>query len=253
VILAAAAWGFHRAAPSGTAAPALHWRGAGRTAIFWSALWLAPLTLLSAFGPPFLAQVGWLFALLAVVTFGGAYAVLAYLAQVITQDYGWLSMAQMIDALGLAETTPGPLILVTQFAAMLAGQLQSGPGLALAAGAVALWATFVPCFLWIFIAGPMLDQITARPRLNGALSAITAAVVGVIASLSLWFAVHVLFAEVTQGAWLAMPLPDPASLEPRAALLLALAAGLMLGLRTGLAASLALLAVAGIALGWLWP
>jgi chromate transport protein ChrA len=142
--------------------------------------------------------VGLFFAKLAVVTFGGAYAVLAWMVQEVVQDFGWLTTAQMMDALGLAETTPGPLILVTEFVGFLAGAQAGGLGLGLAAALVTLWVTFAPCFLWIFAGAPYVEWIATRPRLQGALDAITAAVVGVIANLSLWFALHVVFGEVTR-------------------------------------------------------
>ncbi len=219
-----------------------------RTATLWLVLWLAPLIALTLAQQTLLADVGWLFARLAVVTFGGAYAVLAYLTQTVVQDYQWISTAQMIDALGLAETTPGPLILVTQFTAMLAGQISGGPGLALAAGLVSLWATFMPCFLWIFLAAPYLERIAARPRLGAALTAITAAVVGVILNLSIWFALHVLFTSVPSRAFgpIAMPLPDLASLDLRALALTAIAAPLILVLRLGMIPALALMAALGV-------
>lgn len=187
--------------------------------LLWGGLWAAPLALLWTLDQAFLLQLGLFFSKLAVVTFGGAYAVLAYMTQTVVQDFGWITTAQMIDALGLAETTPGPLILVTEFVALLAGFAQSGVSGAIAAGLVALWVTFTPCFLWIFLAGPYLERISAQPRLAGALQAITAAVVGVIANLSLWFTLHVLFDEVRADALLAMPLPVPDSFNlPAAAL-----------------------------------
>lgn len=218
-----------------------------RTTVIWLTLWLTPLAILSFTGQTLLAELGWFFAKLAVVTFGGAYSVLAYMTQTVVDDFHWISAGQMIDALGLAETTPGPLILVTQFVAMLTGQLSSGLHMALAAGAVALWATFMPCFLWIFLAGPYLDQIAARPRLSAALQAITAAVVGVILNLSVWFALHVLFEDVTHQAIgpLSMPIPDPTSLNITALGLTILAAALMLGLKRGLGETLAVLAIIG--------
>lgn len=238
IIAAAALWGYRNAipmtqalAPSGSRRPQ-----SLRTIATWGTAWLTPLLLLTVFEQAFLTQIGWFFAKLAVVTFGGAYAVLAYMTQTVVGDFGWITTAQMIDALGLAETTPGPLILVTQFVAMLAGFSQGGIGVALAAGAVALWATFMPCFLWIFLAGPYLDQIAARPRLSAALQAITAAVVGVILNLSVWFALHVVFGTVEKTPFgpLSMPVPALATLQPLAAGLMALAAVLLLRLNLGL-------------------
>lgn len=159
-------------------------------------IWAAPFGLIALSGNAFLLDVGTFFSTLAVVTFGGAYAVLAYMTQEVVVSFGWLSTAQMMDALGLAETTPGPLILVTQFVGMIAGMAEGGAAMALLAGALTLWVTFVPCFIWIFAGAPLIDWLDGRPRLRGALAAITAAVVGVIANLSLWFALHVFFGQV---------------------------------------------------------
>lgn len=248
IVAAAGVWGFWRAGGAPGAGPvhSAPITATAGTAAVWGALWLAPLMALSLTGPALLANLGWFFAKLAVVTFGGAYAVLGYMTQVVVQDHGWIDTAQMIDALGLAETTPGPLILVTQFVAMLAGGAQGGAGMALAAGMVALWATFAPCFLWIFAAAPHLEALAARPRLSGALAAITAAVVGVIANLTLWFALHVLFAKVGTLRFgpVALPRPELSSLDPAALALMLFAAGLLVWLRLGLAAVLALMAVA---------
>lgn len=167
-------------------------------------IWAAPFALIQG-ADPILAQIGAFFAWLAVVTFGGAYAVLAYMTQTVVADFGWLSTPQMMDALGLAETTPGPLILVTQFVGMIAGQQAGGTELALAAGAMTLWVTFVPCFIWIFAGAPLIDWLEQQPRLRAALAGITAAVVGVIANLSLWFALHVFFGQVVQVWGIALP------------------------------------------------
>jgi len=222
-----------------------------RTAAIWSALWGTPLLVLWALDAKFLLDLGLFFSKLAIVTFGGAYAVLAYMTQTVVIDLGWLSTDQMIDALGLAETTPGPLILVTEFVALLAGFAHTGLSGALAAGLVALWVTFTPCFLWIFVAGPYLEQIAAQPRLSAALSAITAAVVGVIANLSLWFAIHVLFDQVDTVPGLDFPLPDIASFNLAATALCALAAILMLGLSMGFVRAMTVLAGAGLLIGFL--
>lgn len=182
------------------------WPKVAGTALTWTAIWLGPLVALAAWLGPghILAQLAFFFSKLAVVTFGGAYAVLAYMAQDVVVKHGWLTARQMVDALGLAETTPGPLILVNLFVGFLAAA-HAHPGAAIALGlagaAVALWATFAPCFLWIFVAGPYVERISAEPRLRGALEGITAAVLGVIASLGLWFGIHVLFGEVQTGRW----------------------------------------------------
>ena len=119
------------------------------------------------------------------------------MAQDVVNQFGWLTAGEMLDGLGLAETTPGPLILVTEFVGFLAGYRAGGIWIGLAGVIVTLWATFVPCFLWIFAGAPFIDWIGEQPRLKGALSAITAAVVGVILNLSIWFALHALFGEVT--------------------------------------------------------
>ncbi len=170
-------------------------RGTLTTLSLWAAIWLIPLAMLWLIDPDFLAPLATFFSKLAVVTFGGAYTVLAYMTQTVVQDFGWITTAQMMDALGLAETTPGPLILVTEFVGLLAGHAQGGFGVAIIAGVVTLWMTFTPCFLWIFTGAPYIDWLASRPRLTGALTAITAAVVGVILNLSLWFAIHVFFAD----------------------------------------------------------
>ncbi|MFK7860856.1 MAG: chromate efflux transporter [Granulosicoccus sp.] len=167
------------------------------TVITGLAIWWIPLLALVWLGAPaLLVDVGKFFSTLAVVTFGGAYAVLAYMAQDVVVQFGWLNAGEMIDALGLAETTPGPLILVTQFVGFLAGFREGGLLLGFTAALVSLWATFAPCFLWIFAGAPYIDRISNQPRLRGALQAITAAVVGVILNLSIWFALHVLFSTV---------------------------------------------------------
>jgi chromate transporter len=162
-------------------------------------LWLCPLVIVFwGIGVPFLAELGWFFSKLALVTFGGAYAVLAYMAQDVVGAYGWLNPAQVLDGLGLAETTPGPLILVTQFVAFVAGFQQGGYALALMAVSLGLWVTFVPCFLWIFLGAPYVQRLSSQPRLWGALGAVTAAVVGVILNLSVWFALQVSFETVLE-------------------------------------------------------
>ena len=170
--------------------------GTANTLAIWLALWLIPLAALWQFEHGLLYDIGLFFSKLAVVTFGGAYAVLAWMTQAVVQDKGWLTLPQMMDGLGLAETTPGPLILVTEFVGYLAAHKQGGVLYGITGAVVTLWMTFVPCFLWIFTFAPYIARITAAPRLSGALRAITAAVVGVIANLSLWFAAHVIFTSV---------------------------------------------------------
>ncbi|WP_299983424.1 chromate efflux transporter [uncultured Ruegeria sp.] len=252
IILCAAIWGYATSkehAPT-TVAPSPNLEKPVRTAVFWLIIWLGPLIVLQLTGQELLSDLGWFFARLAVVTFGGAYAVLAYMTQTVVDTYHWISTDQMIDALGLAETTPGPLILVTQFVAMLSGQIAGGTSLALAAGLVALWATFVPCFLWIFLAAPHLDRIAARPRLGAAMQGITAAVVGVILNLSVWFGLSVLFTSIPGWHWgpVSIPLPDLTTLDIKALVLTIVAGLLIFRMKSGLATTLGFMTLAGIGL-----
>lgn len=167
-------------------------------------LWLGPVLVAALWlgTESVWTQIGGFFSTMAVVTFGGAYAVLAYVAQASVEQFGWLAPGEMLDGLGLAETTPGPLILVLQFVGFLAAFRQAGgldPLLAGTLGALlTLWVTFAPCFLWIFLGGPYVEALRGNRRIAAALSAITAAVVGVILNLALWFGLHVVFAQVTR-------------------------------------------------------
>ena len=162
-------------------------------------IWWLPLLLIDTLfnEQQILTDIGAFFSRLSVVTFGGAYAVLAYMGQDVVNHWGWLSAGEMMDGLGLAETTPGPLILVTEFVGFLAAYREGGLYLGLAGAAITLWVTFVPCFLWIFAGAPYIEWICSQPRLKGALNAISAAVVGVILNLSVWFALHLMFSNVT--------------------------------------------------------
>ncbi len=226
-----------------------------KTAALWLAIWIGPLLLVAALlGRDHVAtEIAIFFSKLSVVTFGGAYAALAYMAQRAVETYGWLSASEMLDGLGLAETTPGPLVLVTEFVGFLAGFRKGGePALAfgLLGAVVTLWATFAPCFLWIFVGAPYIERLSRSPRLAGALAAVTAAVVGVILNLSLWFALHVIFGKVT-ATWygpLQIWTPEPASLNIEALAIAILAAALLFGLRLGIAGTLAV--SAGAALAW---
>lgn len=219
-----------------------------QTVLIWLAIWLLPLIALALFGTAdVLVDVGMFFSKLAVVTFGGAYAVLAYMAQDVVVQFGWLNAGEMIDALGLAETTPGPLILVTQFVGFLAGFNQGGLLLGITAALVALWVTFVPCFLWIFAGAPYIEWISNQPRLKGSLRAITAAVVGVILNLSIWFALHVLFSNVHREQLGPMTLwrPELASLEWLAVSLFILSCFLAFRLHWGIIKILIIASVLG--------
>lgn len=207
-------------------------------------LWFAPIALAALLlgGDSVFVHIGLFFSKMAVVTFGGAYAVLAYVAQQAVALYHWLAPGEMLDGLGLAETTPGPLLMVVQFVGFLAAWRNPGalnPWLAAGLGALLTsWVTFVPCFLWIFLGGPYVERLRGHRALDGALSAITAAVVGIILNLALWFALHVLFVQ-SQSVVLAgqsFDVPVLSSLDP-----------LALGLAGG-----ALLAVLRFRLGMTW-
>ncbi|MCX7932352.1 MAG: chromate efflux transporter [Rhodovarius sp.] len=219
---------------------------ARRAGLVCLALWVWPTALLLAEGGLF-ADIAWLFSKLAVVTFGGAYAVLAYVAQEAVEGYGWLSAEQMLAGLGLAETTPGPLILVLQFVGFLAGYAAGGTWAGVAAGLLTLWVTFLPCFAWIFLGAPHVERLHDAPRLSGALAAVTAAVVGVVANLALWFALRLFFAEVGPSA-LALGLPVVESLRWQVLPLLALSALLLFGLGAGVGATLGGAALGGLLL-----
>lgn len=278
IVLAAALFGFWR----GQGAPAKTPDAAGnnpvyaaiptgdtlRTVVLWLAIWALPLLAIAfMFGfDHVLAKLAWFFSKLAVVTFGGAYAVLAYVAQDAVQIYGWLKPGEMLDGLGLAETTPGPLILVNEFVGYLAAYRQGhgmeghgmeGQGTPVLMGIlgalVVLWATFAPCFLWIFAGAPYIERIASMPRLKSALSAITAAVVGVVLNLSVWFALHVIFREVldvTIGPVHAS-LPSLASLNWQAAGLAALAAVMLFRFHASMFTVLGLSGALALVMSWI--
>src|SRR5262245_5578181 len=167
----------------------------------WLALWLVPvIAILATLGTEnVFSQIAVFFSKMAVVTFGGAYAVLAYVAQGAVEQYGWLKPAEMLDGLGMAETTPGPLIMVLQFVGFMAAYRDPGALSPLTAatlgGLLTTWVTFIPCFLWIFLGAPFVEVLRGNRALNGAMSAITAAVVGVVLNLAIWFAIHTIFHE----------------------------------------------------------
>jgi chromate transporter len=235
------------------------WRASAMALVLWGAIWALPMVLVGLFlGPDHvLWKIGAFFSQLAVVTFGGAYAVLAYMAQEAVTGYGWLAPGEMADGLGLAETTPGPLIMVTQFVGYLAALRAPAPFDPLLAGVLGAvlttWVTFAPCFLWIFALAPWMERLQAIPALKGGLSAVTAAVVGVIANLALWFALHVLFARVdlVPAGLLRLQVPDLSSFDWRAALIAVLAIVLIFRMKRGLVLVLAVCAAAGLALSQL--
>ncbi|TGX52655.1 chromate efflux transporter [Sphingomonas gei] len=238
------------------------WRETARTALVWLALWLLPvLVLVLTLGPGnVFSRIATFFSTMAAVTFGGAYAVLAYVAQQAVEGHGWLAPTEMLDGLGMAETTPGPLIMVLQFVGFLAAYRDTGgldPLLAATLGGLlATWVTFTPCFLWIFLGAPFIERLRGNAAVSGALSAITAAVVGVVLNLALWFALHSLFRATLPIA--AGPVrfdaPVLASLDPFAFVLALAAAVAIFVLRAGVIPTLLATAAAGIALhllGWI--
>lgn len=230
-------------------------RAARRAGIFALLLWLLPIgALWLTLGPDnTFTLIATFFGKLAVLTFGGAYAVLAWVAQAAVETYGWLRPGEMLDGLGLAETTPGPLIMVTQFVGHLAGARAEGadPFWGGMAGAIlTTWVTFTPCFAWIFLGAPHIERLRGNEALTGALAAVTAAVVGVILSLGLWFGIHVLFGQtraLTTGL-LDMDLPVWSTLDPLALLLTLIAAVALMRFKLSVPVVLATTAVAGILL-----
>lgn len=233
------------------AAPAMR-RAAHRAALAFAGAWLVPVALIVALlGPSdVFAQIALFFSKMAVVTFGGAYAVLAYVAQQAVDGFHWLKPGEMLDGLGMAETTPGPLIMVLQFVGFMGAFRAHGALPPLVAGTLggllATWVTFAPCFLWIFLGAPYIERLRGNKAIAGALTAITAAVVGVILNLAVWFAIHTLFARVI--VWHGVELPDPAALNPTALLLAAGAALGVFWLKAGMLRVIGLSAFAGLAL-----
>ena len=225
-------------------------------AAFWLVLWLVPVAMvavLAGSGSVFTA-VAVFFSKMALVTFGGAYAVLAYVAQEAVGTYHWLLPGEMLDGLGMAETTPGPLIMVLQFVGFMAAfrepdgmpPLLSG----ILGGLLATWVTFVPCFLWIFLGGPYIERLRGNKPLSGALSAITAAVVGVILNLAIWFFIHTLFGVTVpvSGFGVRVDVPVVASLNPWALFVALCAAVAIFRFRVGMLPTLAACCAAGISL-----
>lgn len=227
-----------------------------RVGAVWLALWLVPVVaLLAAFGEAnVFSQIALFFSKMALVTFGGAYAVLAYVAQQAVEHYHWLKPHEMLDGLGMAETTPGPLIMVLQFVGFMAAYRDpSGLSPMLAAtlgGLLATWVTFTPCFLWIFVGAPYIERLRGNTGLAGALGAITAAVVGVILNLSIWFALHTLFRETVpvHAFPLAFDRPVLTSVDIPALVLSIAAATAIFRFKLGMLTVLAGSCAAGVAL-----
>jgi chromate transporter len=224
--------------------------------VVWLALWLVPVAILImnlGFENVF-SRIALFFSKMALVTFGGAYAVLAYVAQQAVNTYGWLKAGEMLDGLGMAETTPGPLIMVLQFVGFMAAYRAPGtlsPMLAgTLGGLLATWVTFTPCFLWIFLGAPFVETLRGNKALNAALSAITAAVVGVILNLAVWFAIHTVFRNTVPVRVFpfAFEAPDPMSADPWALALSIAAAIAIFRFRTGMIPTLAASCAAGVVL-----
>ena len=229
---------------------------AARISAVFLGLWLLPVAaLFLALGPQdVFAQIAGFFSVMAVVTFGGAYAVLAYVAQQAVETYGWLAPGEMLDGLGMAETTPGPLIMVTQFVGFM-GALREAGGLppllaGTLGGLLTTWVTFLPCFLWIFLGAPFIERLRDNHALTAALTAVTAAVVGVILNLALWFGLHVLFDRLRPVAAMGLDLDLPVwrTLDPAALVLILAAMIAVFRLRAGTVPVLAGCALAGLAL-----
>jgi chromate transporter len=232
-----------------------------RVLAVWGGLWLAPVALIVGLlgSGDVYAQIALFFSKMAMVTFGGAYAVLAYVAQAAVERFGWLRPGEMLDGLGMAETTPGPLIMVTQFVGFMAAFRNPGALAPLLAGTLGglltTWVTFAPCFLWIFLGAPYVERLRGNRALAGALSAITAAVVGVILNLALWFALHTVFTAmrpVSAGPF-RFDLPVIASLDPWALVLALVALVAVFRFRLSVLTTLAICSGAGMALhmgGW---
>ena len=227
-----------------------------KTAAMWLAIWLIPVFgLIALLGKQhILSQLAIFFSQTSMVTFGGAYSVLTYVAQKAVQYYGWLSPAEMLTGLSMAETTPGPLIQVLQFVGFVAAYRDPHPFspmmAALLGSVVTTWVTYAPCFLWIFTGAPYIEHLRGNKNLNCALSGITAAVVGVILNLSVWFALHVIFTqlEIKHVGPLLLHIPNVSSLDTNALCIALFSSVMVLGLKRNLIVVLALSALAGIIL-----
>lgn len=233
------------------------WAVSLKAVTVWLLVWATPLAAVwMLLGPDHvLWKIGLFFSKLAAVTFGGAYAVLAYMAQQAVTQFAWLAPGEMADGLGLAETTPGPLIMVTQFVGYLAAFRSPEPFSPLVAGvlgaALTTWVTFAPCFLWVLALAPWMDRLQRLTPLKGGLAAVTGAVVGVVANLAVWFALHVLFARVTPVAIGSMvwQIPTWTSFDSRAAAIAAIAAVLVFRFNKSVVTTLGIAAALGLGLG----
>ncbi|WP_315838713.1 chromate efflux transporter [Bradyrhizobium prioriisuperbiae] len=227
-----------------------------KVSVIWLLLWLTPVAILLAmFGQAnVFSQIAIFFSKMAMVTFGGAYAVLAYVAQQAVEHYHWVQPREMLDGLGMAETTPGPLIMVLQFVGFMAAYRDPGTLSPMMAGTLggllATWVTFIPCFLWIFLGAPFIEVMRGNKALAGALSAITAAVVGVILNLSIWFALHTLFRQTfpVRSFGLSLDAPIPASIDLVALALAVAAATAVFRFNVGMLTVLAASCCAGLLL-----
>jgi chromate transporter len=232
-----------------------------RTGITWLVLWLAPVALLLAMlGPEdVFSRLAIFFSQVAVVSFGGAYAVLAYVAQQAVETYGWLRPGEMLAGLGMAETTPGPLIMVVQYVGFLAGYRAPGTLSPLLAGTLAgllvTWVTFTPCFLWVFLGAPYVEALRGARALSAALSAVTAAVVGVILNLAVWFGLHVVFRQLLpwHNDGFALDVPVLSSIDPSATILAIAAALALFRFKIGVIPTLLGCSLAGVVLVLAFP
>lgn len=232
------------------------WGRAARVLAVWGALWVAPvLLLLWMFGShSIFMPIAGFFSQMAVVTFGGAYAVLSYVAQAAVIGFGWLKPGEMLDGLAMAETTPGPLILVLVYVGFLAA-FRAPPGIdpllsGIIGATLTTWVTFVPCFLWIFLGAPFIETLRSNKALSGALTAITASVVGVILNLAIWFGLHVIFRKVgiLSAGPVAIAWPEFGSLDLASAALATAAAVALFRFKLGMIPTLAGAALGGLAL-----
>ncbi|MEZ6035328.1 MAG: chromate efflux transporter [Planctomycetaceae bacterium] len=222
--------------------------------LWFGPLWLLKMTLGTS---SVFFQEAAFFSKAAVVTFGGAYAVLAYIGQQAVENFAWLQPGEMMDGLGMAETTPGPLIMVVQFVGFMGAYRNPGPCSPMIAGVlgslITVWSTFVPCFFWIFLGAPSIERLRGNRLLSSALSAITAAVVGVILNLAIWFSVHTLFSSVTTShvGRLRLLIPEWTSINTAACAVAVLAFLLTFQWKRGMATTLAICCTVGVVLHWL--